>query len=229
MCLRVGSFSAEVNGLALSTDSRISCIRTYGVCMGCHVRCSCACAQMEEEVYEADSLIKFMSRCCLFQVLCCCCADSKEDMRRDRTRKARLRQRRGEDEVVRRAISMATQDKKASYGFFDGGGDDAELERVAAKYRPQSQKQDAKAREMRGAPYPSIISEEQMETIANETEKQDVLLERIGDTVDRLKVVSEALQTELDEQDPQIERMEGRVVETKYSLTELTSKARRIR
>ena len=44
-----------------------------------------------------------------------------------------------------------------------------------------------------------------------------------------MKVVGEALQTEIREQDAQIERVEDRVVEGKVSLTALTTKARRIR
>ena len=63
---------------------------------------------LQEEVAEADSLIKFMSRCCLFQVMCCCCAESKEEIRRDRTRRQRLKQRREDDEVVRRAMNGDT-------------------------------------------------------------------------------------------------------------------------
>ena len=177
---------------------------------------------------EASALIKFMSRCCLFQVLCCCCADSKEDMRRDRTRRQRLKQRRGEDEVVRRAISMATQDKKSSYGIFDAQ-EDAELERVASKYRPASQRRAANPHAVPRNPHQDIITDEQLDVINSETRKQDELLDQIGDAVDKLKVVGEALQTEFQEQDAQIERLEERVVEGKLSLNALTTKARRIR
>lgn len=177
---------------------------------------------------EAGSLIKFMSRCCLFQVLCCCCAESKQDIRRDRTRRQRLKQRRGDDEVVRRAISLATQDKRSSYGVLDAR-EDPELERVASKYRPDSQRRAAKPHEVPHNPHQSIISDEQLDTINSETRKQDELLDHIGDAVDRLKVVGEALQTEIREQDAQIERVEDRVVEGKVSLTALTTKARRIR
>jgi chromosome segregation ATPase len=188
---------------------------------------------MEEEVAEAGSLIRFMSRCCLFQVLCCCCADSKEDIRRDRTRKSRLKQRRGEDEVVRRAISMATQDKKMAFDsqFTSAAVDDEELERVASKYRPKNQPYGAKYASSDGVPrnaQRSIITEEQMEDIAAETKKQDQLLDSIGSAVDKLKMVGEAMQSEFNEQDPQVDRLQGRVVETKYSLNTLTSKARRI-
>lgn len=191
---------------------------------------------LEEEVAEADSLIKFMSRCCLFQVLCCCCAESKDEIRRDRTRRQRLKQRRGEDEVVRRAISLATQDKKKSYGFWGTGDDngeskhdDEELERVAARYRPASQRHATKPYAIPRNPHQNIITDEQMDIIDSETKKQDDLLNQIGDAVDRLKVVGEALQTEFDEQDSQIERLEDRILETKYGLNDLTMKARKIR
>jgi hypothetical protein len=179
-------------------------------------------------VQEASALIKFMSRCCLFQVLCCCCAESKEDIRRDRTRRQRLKQRRGEDEVVRRAISLATQDKKSSYGIFDAR-EDAELELVASKYRPASQRRPGNPHEVPRNPHQNIITDEQLDVINSETRKQDELLDQIGDAVDKLKVVGEALQTEFQEQDAQIERLEDRMVEGKVSLNALTQKARRIR
>jgi len=198
---------------------------------------------LQEEVAEADSLIKFMSRCCLFQVLCCCCAESKEEIRRDRTRRQHLKQRRGDDEVVRRAISLATQDKKSSYGVFGSSlsngsmngdvngdiNDDVELERVAARYRPASQRLAANRHEIPRNPHQNIITDEQIATINSETRKQDELLDQIGDAVDKLKVVGEALQTELDEQDGQVERLQERAIETKYGLNELTNRARKIR
>lgn len=169
-----------------------------------------------------------MSRCCLFQVLCCCCADSKEDIRRDRTRKQRLKQRRGEDEVVRHAIALATQDKKSSYGIFDEH-EDAELERVASKYRPESQKRAAKKHELARNPHQNIITDEQLDVINNETRKQDAMLDQIGEAVDKLKIVGEAIQSEFQEQDAQVERLQDRVVEGKYNLNKLTTQARRIR
>jgi len=179
----------------------------------------------------------------LFQVLCCCCAESKEEIRRDRTRRQRLKQRRGDDEVVRRAISLATQDKKSSYGVFGSSlsngsmngdvngdiNDDVELERVAARYRPASQRLAANRHEIPRNPHQNIITDEQIATINSETRKQDELLDQIGDAVDKLKVVGEALQTELDEQDGQVERLQERAIETKYGLNELTNRARKIR
>jgi hypothetical protein len=78
-------------------------------------------------------------------------------------------------------------------------------------------------------PHQNIITDEQLDVINSETRKQDELLDQIGDAVDKLKVVGEALQTEFQEQDAQIERLEDRMVEGKVSLNALTQKARRIR
>ena len=51
----------------------------------------CAALQIEEDVVEASSLLRFMRRWCCVQLLCCCdCCDP--DIQRDRTRKRRLQQ-----------------------------------------------------------------------------------------------------------------------------------------
>jgi len=104
-----------------------------------------------------------------------------------------------------------------------------ELERVAARYRPASQRLAANRHEIPRNPHQNIITDEQIATINSETRKQDELLDQIGDAVDKLKVVGEALQTELDEQDGQVERLQERAIETKYGLNELTNRARKIR
>ena len=199
---------------------------------------------VQEEVADADAIIKSMSGCCLFQVLCCCCCgESKEEIRRDRARRQRLKQRREDDEVVRRAMNGDTNGdtnggpkggpKDGPNGRPNGNGarghDDEELERVAARYSPASPRLAAKRHEIPRNPHQNVITDEQIATINSETRKQDELLDQIGDAVDKLKVVGEALQTELDEQDGQVERLQERAIETKYGLNELTNKARKIR
>ena len=198
---------------------------------------------VQEEVADADAIIKSMSGCCLFQVLCCCCCgESKEEIRRDRARRQRLKQRREDDEVVRRAMNGDTNGdtnggpkggpKDGPNGRPNGNGarghDDEELERVAARYSPASPRLAAKRHEIPRNPHQNVITDEQIATINSETRKQDELLDQVGDVVDKLKVVGEALQTEVDEQDELVERLQERAVETKHDLKQITTKARKI-
>lgn len=202
--------------------------------------------QMEHEVEEAASLIRFMRKCCLFQVLCCCCSDSSADMKRDRTRKRRLKDRRVDDEVVRRAISMASEDKRKNFSDVINNGDVAtgpvytmspgeqEALRVAAKYHAKGSTAtipftvDNSREESNAAVRSGAITEGEIQEISEETLKQDKLLTEIDKTMDKLKALGMALHDELTEQEPQIDHIGERVYETRLSLNDLSRKARKI-
>lgn len=202
--------------------------------------------QMEHEVEEAASLIRFMRKCCLFQVLCCCCSDSSADMKRDRTRKRRLKDRRVDDEVVRRAISMASEDKRKNFSDVINNGDVAtgpvftmspgeqEALRVAAKYHAKGSTAtipftvDNSREESNAAVRSGAMTEGEIQEISEETLKQDKLLTEIDKTMDKLKALGLALHDELTEQEPQIDHIGERVYETRLSLNDLSRKARKI-
>ena len=202
--------------------------------------------QMEHEVEEAASLIRFMRKCCLFQVLCCCCSDSSADMKRDRTRKRRLKDRRVDDEVVRRAISMASEDKRKNFSDVINNGDVAtgpvftmspgeqEALRVAAKYHAKGSTAtipftvDNSREESNAAVRSGAMTEGEIQEISEETLKQDKLLTEIDKTMDKLKALGMALHDELTEQEPQIDHIGERVYETRLSLNDLSRKARKI-
>lgn len=202
--------------------------------------------QMEHEVEEAASLIRFMRKCCLFQVLCCCCSDSSADMKRDRTRKRRLKDRRVDDEVVRRAISMASEDKRKNFSDVINNGDVAtgpvftmspgeqEALRVAAKYHAKGSTAtipftvDNSREESNAAVRSGAMTEGEIQEISEETLKQDKLLTEIDKTMDKLKALGMALHDELTEQEPQIDHIGERVYETRMSLNDLSRKARKI-
>ena len=202
--------------------------------------------QMEHEVEEAASLIRFMRKCCLFQVLCCCCSDSSADMKRDRTRKRRLKDRRVDDEVVRRAISMASEDKRKNFSDVINNGDVAtgpvftmspgeqEALRVAAKYHAKGSTAtipftvDNSREESNAAVRSGAMTEGEIQEISEETLKQDKLLTEIDKTMDKLKALGMALHDELTEQEPQIDHIGERVYETRMRLNDLSRKARKI-
>jgi len=204
---------------------------------------------MEHEVDEAASLIRFMRKCCLFQVLCCCCSDSSADIKRDRTRKKRLKDRRVDDEVVRRAISMASEDKRNHFSNVINNGDLAAVQgpafvmsleeqealKVAAKYHARGSTAtipftaNASLGENSNAAVRSgAITEAEILEISEESLKQDKVLTEIDKTMEKLKALGMALQDELTEQEPQIDQISDRVLEAKLSLNDLSRKARKI-
>lgn len=204
---------------------------------------------MEHEVEEAASLIRFMRKCCLFQVLFCCCSDNSADMKRDRTRKRRLKDRRVDDEVVRRAISMASEDKRKHFSDVISNGDfqsgrapvfnmspeEEQALKVAAKYHAKGStatipftEDNSRREESNAAVRSGAITEGEIQEISEESLKQDRVLTEIDKTMDKLKSLAETLHEELTEQEPQIDRISDRVLETKFSLNELSRKARKI-
>lgn len=208
---------------------------------------TCLCVQMESEVEEAASLIRFMRKCCLFQVLCCCCCDSNADIKRDGTRKRRLKDRRVDDEVVRQAMSMAGEDKRKNFSDVINNGNavettqvytmssgEQETLRVAAKYHSKGNTAtipftvDNSREELNAAVRSGAMTEGEIQEISEESLKQDKLLSEIDKTMDRLKAVGLALQEELTEQEPQIDSISDRVYEAKLSLNDLSRKARKI-
>lgn len=210
--------------------------------------------QMEDEVEEAASLINFMRRCCLFQVLCCCCSDSKEDIKRDRTRKKRLKNRRGDEEVVRRAMSLASEDKRKHFeelvsnghvppevgsdqaGVLKMSPSEQEAFKVAAKYHGKGGSSTAmipftvenSRQESNAAVQSGAMTEGEIQEISEESLKQDKLLSQIDKTMDKLKALGMALYDELEEQEPQIDNVTERVYHTKTSLNDLSRRARKI-
>lgn len=200
---------------------------------------------LEEEVDEGKSLIKYMGRCCLFQVLCCCCCDP--DVDRDRTRKKRLQQRRVDDEIIQKAFSMQKQHQMRDLEEVlqndgpdvNGIGEDDALD-IAAKYRGQGSSSstvnipymDVHSNGARGGKNPAVsagmISEEEIQIIHEETVKQDKILSRIDKTMDSLKAMGVELNRELMEQDAQMETISQRAQDTQLNLGELSRKARRI-
>eukprot|EP00889_Picochlorum_renovo_P001567 jgi/Picre1/28597/NNA_003999.t1 len=163
--------------------------------------------EMEEEVVEAESLIKFMQKCCLFQVFCCCCTD--KDVKRDKSRKARLRQRREENERMIQALSRAREDRHRDLHellhdeqgppivTMDGEtSEQKDALKVAAKYHhgtsstatiPFSAQGHGMSQRSNAAVQSGAITAEEIQEISEETLQQDKYLTQIDKTMDKLK------------------------------------------
>lgn len=206
---------------------------------------------MEEEVEEAESLIKFMQKCCLFQVLCCCCTD--KDVKRDKSRKRRLKERRHDSVRVREAMAMAREDKRRDIhellNDHDGDGDIAMSStnngnnnnttsaaiKVAAKYHHAGGSGStvnipytASSEETNAAVRSGAITVDEIRSIQEESLQQDRILSQIDKTMDKLKVMGMALRDEFVEQEPQIDQISERTLNAQTSLTTLTRRARKI-
>ncbi len=206
--------------------------------------------EMEEEVVEAQSLIKFMQKCCLFQVFCCCCTD--KDVKRDTSRKARLRQRRQENERVIQALSRAREDRHRDLHellhdeqgtappVVTMDGDTSEQKdalKVAAKYHhgrsstatiPYSAQGHGASRRSNAAVQSGAITAEEIREISEETLQQDKYLTQIDKTMDKLKAMGLELGRELHEQDHQISTIDEATYNTRMTLTSLSREARKI-
>jgi len=209
--------------------------------------------QMEEEVEEAESLIKFMQKCCLFQVLCCCCTD--KDVKRDRSRKKRLNERRKDSVRVREAMAMAREDKRKDiHELLDDheGEDNVGAHRstnnldnthnntpaaikVAAKYHHAGGSGStvnipytASSEHSNAAVRSGAITVDEIRSIQEESLQQDRILSQIDKTMDKLKVMGMALRDEFAEQEPQIDQISDRTLSAQTSLTTLTRRARKI-
>lgn len=204
--------------------------------------------EMEEEVVEAESLIKFMQKCCLFQVFCCCCTD--KDVKRDKTRKARLRERRQENERMIQALSRAREDRHRDLHellhdeqgppIVTMDGDTSEQKdalKVAAKYHhgtsstatiPFSAQRPGMSQRSNAAVQSGAITAEEIQEISEETLQQDKYLTQIDKTMDKLKAMGLELSRELHEQDEQISKIDETTYNTRMTLTSLSRQARKI-
>jgi len=89
----------------------------------------------------------------------------------------------------------------------------------------------ARARATGAAPESAIgygLPPADAEEIQEELEKQDHYLDRIGTTVDNLRIMSLELQRELEEQAPQIDGLNDRTQTANASLSELSRAARKV-
>lgn len=204
--------------------------------------------EMEEEVVEAESLIKFMQKCCLFQVFCCCCTD--KDVKRDKSRKARLRQRRQENERMIQALSRAREDRHRDLHellhdeqgppivTMDGEtSEQKDALKVAAKYHhgtsstatiPFSAQGHGMSQRSNAAVQSGAITAEEIQEISEETLQQDKYLTQIDKTMDKLKAMGLELSRELHEQDEQISKIDETTYNTRMTLTSLSRQARKI-
>ena len=205
---------------------------------------------MDEEVKEASSLVKFMRRFCLFQVLCCCCCDP--DVQRDRTRQKRLKQRRLDDRTVQKAMSLQKEDQindleaimrnEVPEVVLDE--EEQERARLALKYNVGSGStgkvpivSDNGHQGAAGIGYnpqrnaaiqSGAITEAEIQEIQEENMKQDKILAKLDKAVDSLKAMSYELNRELQEQEPQITNISDRAHMTHTNIGSLVKQARRI-
>lgn len=71
--------------------------------------------QIDADVEESRSIVKYMRRCCLF-FLCSCCCECDPDAERDALRKARVRARRAAKKKEVEALGRIEERKKAAAG-----------------------------------------------------------------------------------------------------------------
>lgn len=184
-------------------------------------------ATMESDVKEASRLMKFMQRWCCFQIICCCdCFDP--DVQMDRTRNQRVRQRQLDQAALDDVLQM---EHVARHG---------EIKRLASKRDPGYNGDEGAARsELFAADIRRKSSnnalrlghglpEDDLEEIEGETQQQDRYLDRIGTTVESLKIMSLELQGELQSQEPVIESLGERTFTTQQSLRQLARRTRKI-
>lgn len=80
--------------------------------------------QIDADVEESRSIVKYMRRCCLF-FLCSCCCECDADAERDAMRKARVRARRAAKQKEAEALARIEERKRAaameSAGTEEGG------------------------------------------------------------------------------------------------------------
>jgi hypothetical protein len=188
--------------------------------------------QMEKDVLEASRIVRFMQRWCCFQVLCCCdCFDPDTEL--NRTRNARLRNRKEQrsalDEVLKR--QAAAQQESVSRAIatkgdaaFNGNDEAARAELLAVRVRQKTATDGSEAPPILGYGLPDGDREE----IQAETRRQDAYLDRIGTTVESLRIMSLDLHEELAAQDPQIEVLRDRVHNAHDNIGTLSKKARKI-
>lgn len=205
---------------------------------------------MDEEVKEASSLIKFMRRFCLFQVLCCCCCDP--DVQRDRTRQKRLKQRRLDDRTVQKAMSLQKEDQIRDLDAIMRNEipevvldeDEQERAKIALKYNIGSGStgkvpivSDDGHHGVAGVGYnpqrnaaiqSGAMTEAEIQEIQEENMKQDKILSKLDKAVDSLKAMSYELNRELQEQEPQISSISDRAQTTHTNIGSLVKQARRI-
>lgn len=175
--------------------------------------------QVQDEVKEARSLVRFMKRLCCFAVATSCCSSCScvdSNVHRDATRATRVQQ--SQQQRHNSACNAAQQcaNKQRQTGAM-----------VSKKHGGHTDSKEAQERhdlfggcttipaQRRGAATESWIghglSEEEQEQLQIETRAQERCLDNIGIAVDSMNTISKAMQDELAKQLPQIESLHVRV------------------
>ncbi|GAB4817629.1 hypothetical protein N2152v2_004675 [Parachlorella kessleri] len=188
---------------------------------------------IEEEVVEASSILRFMRRWCCIRLICCCdCFDP--DVQRDRLRKRRVAQKKEDLQATHANIELQYQAKQETIDRLVKQEDSAAnmTNETAARSelfsRADTVKASYQAREPKGMDIGHALPEEDRREIQQQTDEQDEYLDKIGQAVGALRIMSEEMHSELGQHDPKIERLQRRAEASHDKLGGLAREARRV-
>ncbi|KAK9813086.1 hypothetical protein WJX72_008754 [[Myrmecia] bisecta] len=185
--------------------------------------------EIDVDVDEGKSILRYMRRCCLF-FLCSCCCDCDSDKMRDATRKDRVKMRKQarkhEQEIYSRADASRATDKPGYHGPVDEAKARSELFEQAngAKGRLQAQ---ARARNANKWQIGDNLADEDRAEVQQETAIQDQALEKIGDALTSLQRMGTEMHEEIDRQDVKLQAVQEHTSDTHGKLADVTHVARK--
>lgn len=189
--------------------------------------------QIDADVEESRTVVKYMRRCCLF-FLCSCCCECDPDAERDRMRRARVKARRtakkqeadararvaarreadaaGKEGVV---VAEEATEESARAALFGGKakpqrkGGEYQIGQALAGVREREGGRVAGRTRLGGRPHPSLSfsPDPDRDALNTETDAQELAFDRIGGALADLKRLGGDMQTELARQDGAIDRV----------------------
>lgn len=202
---------------------------------------------MEEDVQEADSIVKYM-RNCFCVTMFACCGNLDPNHNRDATRAKRMAQRAAKlDEeravvaekhlaaaaAVDRRIQPAQQQFVAPQNIPRPGPDATrqewdEYEQEMARAELMSGGGKAKSREPGTSGAWHGLSDQDANELQHETDIQDEHLDVISHALDNMKMIGQDINTELGNQDETLDRLPNRAENLAVRLDHINKEARKL-
>ncbi|KDD75956.1 hypothetical protein H632_c419p2 [Helicosporidium sp. ATCC 50920] len=188
--------------------------------------------QLEEDVDEANAVVKFMQRYCCLQLFTCC-AYCDPNQKRDRSRGDRMKKRRAlvaqaKAERAQKhvdAAAMAANIGRKSDPAFNGSPEAARKELMDSPHGIRAQPTSRQAPNASGW---EMLPEGDREELMKQHQMQEGYLDSIEGSIAGMKALSLEIKSELDRQDGQLDKLPDQMTDIEGDLKSLTRQAGRL-